>query len=127
MFYWIKQPGDGTEVDYNLKELRAAAQKGDVQPQWAARRFNEKKWLTVKELLATEKADDDDAPAKSPETAAPHPKDGVVFACVGCHADLETDTLAEGTSFSCPKCQTQYQTVKASDSPLVFLVLPKSS
>ena len=118
MWYWVKNPKTGNEVDYNHTELKTAVINGEAALDWEARRHTEKKYHTVNQLL--EIGDDDETHDEKSNF-----KQEISFLCVACHSSLRIQAPSGNETYRCPKCAVIYKTIQAGKSPIVFVLKPQ--
>jgi len=119
MFYWVKSP-DGAESDYNAKELRKALEEGRVQPDWPARSNEQTTWTNVITVLDQEEGDQEEDEPDEPI------RKYASFLCGRCKVRLRLELPLQERTYSCPECDTVFQATKASDDPLIYILMPQS-
>ena len=119
MWYWVKNPKTGKEVDYNHTELNTAVKNGEVESGWEARRHTEKRHHTVNYFL---EVGDDTEPHNGKSNNS---KQELSFLCVACHSTLRIQMPSGSEIYRCPKCSVTYKTIHAGNNPTVFVLEPQ--
>jgi hypothetical protein len=118
MWYWVKNPRTGKEVDYNHAELKTAVKNGEAELGWEARRHTEKKHHTINYFLEVGDGDE-------PQNEESNSKQELSFFCVACHCSLRIQMPSGSEIYRCPKCSVIYKTIHAGNNPTVFVLEPQ--